>query len=472
MKKFALMTVIGLCLGFTACDDYEEPNPAPQKNDQEAIFEAGGVTVTPQSAQQNLIELNAASAQATVLTFDAANVPSGYEVSMVMEVAKDASFANAVEVATTTVENTICVEPAALSAAYKEAVTLDPAASNVNVRYKGYIVNGKNSVRIGDADTFFGPYELSIVPFAAEKEIESSYVLQYSLDGAAWKDVATFNHSSSSPYDDPAFSLAANFTEDMFGEDGMYWQIKSASGKTYGVAEEEVFNDNGALVEGGAPAISFLAGPVLFSINMWDLTFNYIQAIEQFWTPGASNSWSFGDNCQTLVTLDYTNYFGFVNLGDMFKLSPNPAWSGDFGSDGGITYEEVDGVIVGTGVATGSANITVENPGLYYVQLNYGTKELKLTKIDVIGLIGGFNSWGETAAMSPSQDFLTWTGEFALSEGDEFKFRANDNWNINLGGDVNNLLPDGSNLKAAETGTYVVTLYLASHPYTCTIVKK
>ena len=91
---------------------------------------------------------------------------------------------------------------------------------------------------------------------------------------------------------------------------------------------------------------------------------------------------------------------------------------------------------------------------------------------DVIGLIGGFNSWGETAAMSPSQDFLTWTGEFALSEGDEFKFRANDNWNINLGGDVNNLLPDGSNLKAAETGTYVVTLYLASHPYTCTIVKK
>ena len=75
MKKFALLTVMGLCLGFTACDDYEEPNPAAQKNEQEAIFEAGGVTVTPQSAQQNLIELDAASEQVPVLTVEATNVP-------------------------------------------------------------------------------------------------------------------------------------------------------------------------------------------------------------------------------------------------------------------------------------------------------------------------------------------------------------------------------------------------------------
>ena len=465
MKKFALLTVMGLCLGFTACDDYEEPNPAAQKNEQEAIFEAGGVTVTPQSAQQNLIELAAASADVPVLTVEAANVPNGYSIEMVMEISKDDSFANAVVVATTNVDGVIYASAKAVNDAYKEVITKDPAAGVAKVRYAGYVVNEKNRVRIGDADTFYGAYDLSIVPFAAEKEIETTYVLQSSKDGATWTDVAAFNHSAASPYDDPAFSLAVKLTDDMFGDEGMYWQIKSGKGKVFGVSEEEVYNDNGSLVEGGQAAISFLAGPVLFSINMWDLTFNYIQAIEQFWTPGDSNNWSFGENCQTLVTEDYTHYYGYVNLGSMFKLSPNPAWSGDFGSDGGITFEEVNGVLVGTGIAKGSANINVPEPGLYYVELNNGTKDLKLTQIKTLGLIGGFNGWSESVAMTPSEDFLTWTGSFDAEKNEEFKIRANNDWGINLGGTFDNLTPGAGNLTTGGEGKFTVTLYLAQHPY-------
>ena len=465
MKKFALLTVMGLCLGFTACDDYEEPNPAAQKNEQEAIFEAGGVTVTPQSAQQNLIEIAAASADVPVLTVEAANVPNGYSIEMVMEISKDDSFANAVVVATTNVDGVIYASAKAVNDAYKEVITKDPAAGVAKVRDAGYVVNEKNRVRIGDADTFYGAYDLSIVPFAAEKEIETTYVLQSSKDGATWKDVATFNHSSASPYDDPAFSLAVNFTDDMFGDEGMYWQVKSGKGKVFGVSEEEVYNDNGSLVEGGQAAISFLAGPVLFSINMWDLTFNYIQAIEQFWTPGQSNGWGFGENCQTLVTEDYTHYYGYVNLDSMFKLSPNPAWSGDFGSDGGVTFVEENGVLVGTGIATGSANINIPEPGLYYVELNYGTKELKLTQIKTLGLIGGFNAWGESVAMTPSEDFLTWKGSFSAGENEEFKIRANNGWDINLGGTFDNLVPGGNNLTTGSDGNFTITLHLAQHPY-------
>ena len=74
--------------------------------------------------------------------------------------------------------------------------------------------------------------------------------------------------------------------------------------------------------------------------------------------------------------------------------------------------------------------------------------------------------------MTPSADYLTWTGEFALSAGDEWKFRANDGWDINLGGALDNLVSGGDNFKCTETGTYVITLNLKARPYTATVVKK
>ena len=87
-------------------------------------------------------------------------------------------------------------------------------------------------------------------------------------------------------------------------------------------------------------------------------------------------------------------------------------------------------------------------------------------------MIGGFNGWGESTVMTPSDDFLTWTGEVTLSAGDEFKFRANDAWDVNLGGSLTNLVQGGDNLKATEAGTFIVTLDLSVNPYSATMVKK
>ena len=473
MKKFAFLTAMALCLGFTACDDYEEPNPDSQKNPQEAIFEVDGVSVYANTAQYDLAALDAEGKLADVLTVDAANVPDGYQVSMVMQLSKDDSFANYAEVETTTDGNIIYVDPKVLGKAYKENLTKDPAAATVKVRYAGYLVNKTSKSRIGDPDTYFGIYDLSLVPLAADKLIEKTYRLEHSIDGVKWSEGVEFAHSSASPYDDPEFSLAFTFTSDMLGENGVYWRIVSGAGHIFGVSEEEAFNDKGNLVEGAAPAVSFLEGPVLFNINMSENTFSYIQAIECFWTPGQSNGWSFDERNQIIWTNDYNNYYGFIYLDKEFKLSPNPEWKGDFGCDGGMTYTQAeDGHCVGTGVAKGSKNINVETPGVYWVELNYGTKDLKLTECKVIGLIGGFNGWGATAAMTPSADYLTWTGTFTFSAGDEWKFRANDNWDINLGGSLDNLTPGGDNLKCAEAGEYVITLNLKARPYTATVVKK
>jgi hypothetical protein len=40
----------------------------------------------------------------------------------------------------------------------------------------------------------------------------------------------------------------------------------------------------------------------------------------------------------------------------------------------------------------------------------------------------------------------------------EFKFRANDNWTVNLGGDLNALTQDGANIPIGSDGNYTITL--------------
>ena len=79
--------------------------------------------------------------------------------------------------------------------------------------------------------------------------------------------------------------------------------------------------------------------------------------------------------------------------------------------------------------------------------------------------VGG---WSEETKMTPSEDLLTWTLKTTLTNG-EFKFRANNDWNINLGGSLDNLTMDGANITAPVTGEVTITLDLSSLPYTATI---
>jgi hypothetical protein len=52
----------------------------------------------------------------------------------------------------------------------------------------------------------------------------------------------------------------------------------------------------------------------------------------------------------------------------------------------------------------------------------------------------------------------------------EIKFRANDNWNYNLGGDIAALTNGGDNIAVSAAGNYTISLFLAGTPH-CTIVK-
>lgn len=184
----------------------------------------------------------------------------------------------------------------------------------------------------------------------------------------------------------------------------------------------------------------------------------------KLYTPGSSNGWNQNDS-QILTTGNYVNFQGYAHLSGEFKFTSQPNWDG-------INYGAGDeeGVLSTDGSA---GNLTVDKDGLYWCEVNLGKLTYSTTYISTIGIIGGFNGWSGSDPLTPSSDFLTWTiKDVKLSAGEEWKFRANDGWDINLGGNVDDLTQGGSNLVIEETGTYDIVLNLASVPYTCTLTKK
>ena len=67
------------------------------------------------------------------------------------------------------------------------------------------------------------------------------------------------------------------------------------------------------------------------------------------------------------------------------------------------------------------------------------------------------------------------TGEWSITTelaAGNYKFRANNKWDINLGGDLNHLTYGGDNI-TTEAGTYVITLKLGdASNYHATVVKR
>ncbi len=483
MKKIIALSALALCLGFTACDNYDEPNPPAQSNPQLPIFETDGLKFNPSTAPLDLQTLNAEGLDGLLGDFTVTNLPEGYTVEMVMDFSADNKFTEIIPLETVTTEDsTITIVPQVLSDAYRKAVTKNPSTAKIYGRFAPYAVNGTSKVRIGGPDLFFGPVEYTITPIKPI-EIEQSYSLVYSTDGTTWStaNAIAFTHDPSTDvYDDPKFSFIYNFPAELTAA-GLFWRVVPEStmksgdftnGTFFGTSEEGQYDEEGKLVENSAFAgVIFNEGPVMFNIDIEARTYSFFAAFESFYTPGGANGWSFPS--PSLFTTDYKNYSGFVHLNGEFKLNPEAGWNGkDFGCQKQPEFTEKDGIYAGEGVADGGENIKVPAAALYFMTLDYATRKFTLNSIKELGIIGGFNGWGKIEPMTPSADFTTWTITQKMSAGDEWKFRADENWDINLGGNLDNLTVGGDNIKCAAAGTYEITLDLTTYPYSATVVKK
>jgi hypothetical protein len=167
-----------------------------------------------------------------------------------------------------------------------------------------------------------------------------------------------------------------------------------------------------------------------------------------------------------------TDFEGYVyfDAPAEYKFTSVPAFSqpGEYGAGAGAGLIEL-------GSAT---NIKMASAGYYYIKAD--TKPTVLTYMATAttwGIIGSATAggWDNSTAMTYNKTTKLWSVTTTLT-GAQWKFRANNGWDINLG--KLKTAPDGSHLEYGgdnidvEAGTYTITLDLSTpRVYKYTITK-
>ena len=143
-----------------------------------------------------------------------------------------------------------------------------------------------------------------------------------------------------------------------------------------------------------------------------------------------------------------------------FKFRANHDWGFNYGS-----------TAANATLDAGGSNIPVTVAADYYFILDLSHPNAYTYTVDTWGLIGsatpdGWNS-DQNMTCDATNKALTITIDLIVGE---FKFRANDAWAVNLGGDMANLTQDGPNIPIASAGNYTIKLYLDGTKR-CTVVK-
>ena len=295
-----------------------------------------------------------------------------------------------------------------------------------------------------------------------------------------------FSHSSKDVFEDPVFTYTFE------GSGGDMWFAFGDKDAINAIANDndwsKLFGTKGASTDlsGSFDRRYNLDGDHSFcvdgqakfyrvSINMAEMTYTItpLNFAEYIWEAGVNNNW--GTDAQPLYCDDGNGtYKGFFYAQDA-------DWSGGKGAfkfqkefnNWDVNYGFGSGDDASGTLAEGGDNIMV-TPGFYYAEINLADLTYKLTPITTIGIVGPAQAggWGDDTDMTYNPETRAWEVTIDLA-ADEYKFRANDGWDINWGGSEDNLTGGGANLKIAEAGTYFIQLFATCETKSyCTITKK
>lgn len=488
MNKISILGLSAfMALGFAACDGYEEPNPAPTTNEQESIVKPDEVSFTQNLSDATVADLRALNNEDKPLTIATVTgvIPEGYDFVLKTELSADGGE-KWFEVPTTAdavadVENTyaINVAPDVLDGLYIENVTKNPATVKIDARYKLYTQTGGmlGLIDVAGGQKWITGNSFELKPMGPGYIIEDSYYLVLNGDLSNAVKLDWDQSLGDNTYDNPVFSTVVELTGTTA------WQIVPASTvaagsivdtpyAVWGVAADAKEGEaKGALV-GNTADTPCTAGkfsvtdpsPYMISVNMYDRTFEWSMALVNIYCTGTHNK-NNPNNATPMGTADYQNYFAYINLTGTYRFLGQPSNKGlSWGYD-----PDNKGALIVNGPAAFPAT-----KGFYFVQANIVKLTTSVTEVTSFGIIGDATpgGWNDETPMTmvAGSNGYQWEMDVTLTAG-EFKFRANNGWDVNLGGALDNLVQDGSNI-AATPGTYHIVLNLDAYPITATFTAK
>ena len=283
-----------------------------------------------------------------------------------------------------------------------------------------------------------------------------------------------FTHSDRNVFEDPVFTYVFEgsggdmwfaFGDDeaidavgegtwnkLFGTKGASEDLSGSFDRRYNLDGDHSFHVDG------------MAKFYRFSVNMLtnEYTITPLNFAEYIYEAGVNNNW--GADAQPLYCADGNGtYTGFFYAQDAdwsdgmgaFKFTGafNDWNQGNYGA--GTTSDEG-----GTLIDSSESGNLLATPGFYRAEVNMADMTYKLTRIDGIGIIGPAQAggWDTDTDMTYNPATRAWEATVTLAAG-ELKFRANDAWDINWGGDLTNLVQNGDNLKVEKAGKYFIQFF-------------
>lgn len=351
-----------------------------------------------------------------------------------------------------------------------------PTERDIDATLDAWVSNGATAVKMATSEKF----QIKAIPEAPV--IEEGYYLVGDMfktkdhDGWTKEAAKAFNHSDKDVYDDPVFTITFETTKA-----DQYWKIipkkNIDSGDIWaaGVVGPKVDGDDsmtGALTNGDAKAGKIAkAGKYKLTINMMDYSYT-IEEVKYdpfIYFIGATDGWTNAEQKLALVDANTGTYTGFLycadpnNWGNQFKFQRVAgSWDNEINAGAFNTFD---------GAATNeNGNIGVNaGEGVYYFDVNLANGTIKATKVETMGIIGGFNNWGGDAAMTWNAEEYCFEATNVGVTADGWKFRVNGGWDINLGGSLNNLTAGGDNIAVAGNTIKLYPTRKTSDNIYCTV---
>lgn len=286
-------------------------------------------------------------------------------------------------------------------------------------------------------------------------------------------DKQKFKHSDKDVYEDPIFTITFETTKA-----DQYWKIIPKANVDAGNTDASAAGVVGPKVDGEDSMTGFLtngdakagkiakAGKYKLTLNMMDYSYT-IEEAPELYMKGDANGWDGYD----YLAGDGVHFTGFMYLNQNgFKFTTAPDWSG---TGYGANFD----------TAPNAANIVITEPAGYYkVDVDLSAKTYTLTSITSIGIIGDAapKGWDSDVDLTyvpynkETNEGRYWEIKDIKLKTGVIKFRANDGWDINWGGELDNLTSKGNPANiAVEEGTYDIKLYAWADGYAkCVMTKK
>ena len=186
---------------------------------------------------------------------------------------------------------------------------------------------------------------------------------------------------------------------------------------------------------------------------------------EKMWIPGSFQSpgWDIANApALSLSAKQKGVYQGFVDLSTAdgsdaeFKFSAAPSWTNvDFGFED-VTVETKGSESLPFAYAEsktlGGSNIKVPS-GLYYIKLDKKNGTLVMIQVKNLEIVGSFaaSGWGTFFPMTKNGSRWTAAEDFEMKPDDEIKIRFNSDWKYSFGGELDNVVFGGGNIKFTES---------------------